>query len=119
MFNTYGYGGYLINYHPEERVFIDGRGDLYELGGAFAEFVQIRQLKPAAFSILRSYGIRACILGRGEALAVVLAERPDWQRIYSDEESVIFVLRDSPAPVAKNRETQANLARSGHESPAD
>jgi hypothetical protein len=119
MFNTYGYGGYLIAHLPEQKVFIDGRGDLYELGGVFADFVQVEELKPAVFSILRSYGIRACILGRGEALAVVLGERQDWKRIYGDDQSVIFVRQDSPEAVAGNSRAQAYAARNGHESPAD
>ena len=35
MYNTYGYGGYLIWSLPEHKVFIDGRADVYERGGAF------------------------------------------------------------------------------------
>src|SRR4029077_20274141 len=31
LFDNYGYGGYLIANLPEYKVFIDGRGDLYEL----------------------------------------------------------------------------------------
>jgi hypothetical protein len=91
LFNTYGYGGYLIAYLPEQKVFIDGRGDLYEVGGAFSDYLQATNLKPAAFSVLKSYGIRACILDRGEPLAVVLGNHPDWKRVYSDDTSVILV----------------------------
>ena len=51
MYNTYGYGGYLILIWklPEQKVFIDGRGDLYEAGGAFGEYLQVADLKPAAY----------------------------------------------------------------------
>ncbi|HEY6130139.1 MAG TPA: hypothetical protein VIW23_18345 [Candidatus Acidoferrum sp.] len=118
MFNTYGYGGYLIANLPEQKVFIDGRGDLYELGGAFADFVQVEKLKPAAFSVLRSYGIRMCLLERSEPLAVVLAEQQDWKRVYSDDQSVIFVRQDSPSVAGSNSGMFSNSARSGHE-PAD
>ena len=118
MFNNYGYGGYLIAHLPEQKVFIDGRGDLYEVGGAFADFVEVAKLKPAAFSVLRSYGIRMCLLERSEPLAVVLAEQQDWKRIYSDDQSVIFVRRDSPSVVGSNSGMFSNSARSGHE-PAD
>jgi hypothetical protein len=118
MFNTYGYGGYLIAYLPEQKVFIDGRGDLYELGGAFADFVQVEELKPAAFSILRSYGIRTCIIARNEPLAVVLAERHDWKRIYGDDQTVVFQRQD-PTGVEEKPAAQLNSAKSGHESSAD
>jgi len=94
LFNTYGYGGYLIAYLPEQKVFIDGRGDLYELGGAFSDYLQATNLKPAAFFVLKSYGIRACILERGEPLAVVLDNHPDWKRVYSDDTSVILIRKD-------------------------
>ena len=114
VFNTYGYGGYLIAYLPEQKVFIDGRGDLYEIAGAFADYFQVTDLKPAAFSVLKSYGIRACILDRGEPLAVVLGNHPAWKRVYSDDTSVILVRKDSLDGTAASLE-----ARSKHEPPAD
>ena len=119
MFNTYGSGGYLIAYLPEHKVFIDGRGDLYELGGAFSDYLQVTQLKPAAFSVIRSYGIQTFLLDRGEPLAVVLGAHPDWKRIYSDDTSVILVRKD---PFDTNRAVpRANVApeRSEHESSAE
>ncbi len=93
MFNTYGSGGYLIWALPERKVFIDGRGDLYELGGAFFDYLQVANLKPGAFAVLRSYGIQSCLLDRNEPLATVLGAHPDWQRVYSDEVSALFVRR--------------------------
>lgn len=94
MFNTYGYGGYLIGALPEQKVFIDGRGDLYEAAGAFGDYLQVAGLQPAAFSVLRSYGIRSCLLERKEPLATVLGTLPDWKQEYSDATSVLFVRRD-------------------------
>jgi hypothetical protein len=94
MYNTYGYGGYLIWALPERKVFIDGRGDLYEVGGAFSDYLEVANLKPAAFAVLRSYGIRSCLLERTEPLATVLGAHPDWRREYSDDVSVLFVKRE-------------------------
>lgn len=93
MYNTYGYGGYLIG--SEQKVFIDGRGDLYELGGAFSDYLQVAGLRPGAFAVLRTYGIQSCLLERNEALATVLAALPDWQQVYADNVSVLFVRRKS------------------------
>ncbi len=102
MYNTYGYGGYLIgSLGPEQKVFIDGRGDLYEFGGVFSDYLQVASLRPGALVVLRTYGIRSCLLDRSEALATVLAALPDWQQVYTDNVSVLFVrLTSSEAPGA-------------------
>jgi hypothetical protein len=103
MYNTYGYGGYLIwSALPGHRLFIDGRADLYERGGTFAEYLQTADLRPAAFSVLRRYGIQSCFLERGEALATVLSASPEWQRVYSDDLSALFVLRKSAGIPSSN-----------------
>jgi len=98
MYNTYGYGGYLIWALPEQKVFIDGRGDLYEVGGAFSDYLQASDLKPAAFFVLRSYGIQSCLLERSEPLATVLSNHPEWRTEYSDDVSVLLVKRDATTP---------------------
>ena len=97
IFNNFSYGGYLINNLPEQKVFMDGREDLYEFEGVMSDYLQVIEFKPAAFSVLKFYRIRICMLERGEPLAVVLAQLPDWQRIYYDDGTVIFELRDSHA----------------------
>jgi hypothetical protein len=97
MFNTYGYGGYLVfSRWPGQKVFIDGRGDLYEMNGVFSDYLEIANLKPNAFSVLQVYKIQSCLLERNEALATVLAAHPDWQRLYSDDVSVLYVRRTAP-----------------------
>ena len=94
MYNNYGYGGYLIWTLPDSKVFIDGRGDLYEDGGVFSEYLEVANLKPAAFTVLRTHGIQSCLLDRKEPLATVLSARPDWEQRYSDDVSVLFMRRD-------------------------
>jgi hypothetical protein len=95
MYNTYGYGGYLIWSLPEQKVFIDGRGDLYEIGGAFSDYLEAANLKPGAFAVLRAYGIQSCLLDRSEPLATVLSNHADWRQEYSDDVSVLFVRRNT------------------------
>ena len=70
------------------------------------DYLEISQLRPAAFSILRSYGIRMCLLERGEKLAVVLGELSDWKQMYSDDQSVVFVRREAAGSVAGGRGLQ-------------
>ena len=97
MFNSYGYGGYLIWARPEEKVFIDGRGDLYEHGGAFLEYLQVANLKPAAFMVLRAHHIQSLLLESQEPMAVVLAANPEWEKRYTDGVSTLFVRRPASA----------------------
>ena len=54
------------------QVFIDGHGDVYERGGAFADYLHIR-LQPGTLAVLDNYGIQSCLLQRGEPLATLLA----------------------------------------------
>jgi hypothetical protein len=103
MFNSYAFGGYLVwALGPEQRVFIDGRGELYEAGGVFNDYLQLVELKPGALSVLRRYQIRSCLVDKNERIATVLAALPDWQKIYFDETSVLFVRRDA-SPVTAPR----------------
>ncbi len=92
MYNTYGYGGYLI-YDGAHKVFIDGRADIFERQGVFSDYLNISRLGENALLLLRAYNIRSCLVDRGEALATLLAASPEWQRIYGDKTSVLFVRR--------------------------
>jgi hypothetical protein len=118
MFNNYGAGGYLVAYFPEQKVFIDGRGDLYELEGVLSDYMQVATIKPAALSVLKFYGIRMCLLERADPIGLVLAERPDWKQVYYDDAHIIFERTDSGGngtPVSG-----AQLAyRGGGNEPAD
>jgi hypothetical protein len=93
VFNSYAFGGYLVNKFPEQPVFIDGRGDLYERGGIFGEYIEVADLRPAAFRILDWHRINACLIGRKEPLATALSATPGWEMRYSDGVSVLFVRR--------------------------
>jgi len=92
MYNAYFYGGYLVwSRGPEHKVFIDGRGDLYERGGVFADYLHISRIQPGALGVLRNYGIQSCLLERDEPLGTVLAASTDWKRIYQDGVAAIYV----------------------------
>jgi len=105
MYNTYGYGGYLIWALPEQKVFIDGRGDLYERGGTLSDYSEVARLETAAFAVLRSYRIQSCLLRRSEPLATVLGNDSDWHKEYSDDISVLFVRRNIRAVSDAMRES--------------
>ncbi|HVB55828.1 MAG TPA: hypothetical protein VNE63_05255 [Candidatus Acidoferrales bacterium] len=94
MFNNYGFGGYLVwTRGPEHKVFIDGRGDVYERGGVLSDYLHISHLKPGALDVLRGYGVQSCLIERDEPLATLLSASPDWKRIHADDVSALFVRR--------------------------
>jgi len=92
MYNSYGFGGYLIwSRGPAHKVFIDGRGDVYERGGVLGDYLHIANLMPGALSVLDEYDIQSCLIQRDEALATALSSSPRWKRIYFDNVSALFV----------------------------
>ena len=98
LFNSYNFGGYLVSMN--EKVFVDGRADPYERGGALADYFHITKLQPGALTVLRNYGVQSCLLGREEPLVTMLAAVPEWQRVYADNLSVLFVRRQSDSSVS-------------------
>ncbi|HTU33994.1 MAG TPA: hypothetical protein VMF66_09350 [Candidatus Acidoferrum sp.] len=92
MLNNYGFGGYLID--SGYKTFIDGRGDLFERGGVFADYMRLTWLKPGGLDVLRRYQIQSCLIERDEPLATVLLASPDWRRVYVDNVSALFVRTD-------------------------
>jgi hypothetical protein len=98
MYNSYFFGGYLVWARaPQHKVFLDGRSELYERGGLLGDFLEISSIKPDALAVMQKYGIQSCLLVRDEPLATVLAALPDWERVYEDQTSVLFVRRGNLA----------------------
>jgi hypothetical protein len=98
MHNSYRFGGYLLWARgPEHKVFIDGRTEIYEPAGVLSDQITLLNLAPGSLAVLQKYKIQSCLLWRGEPLATVLAALPEWQRVYADDTSVLFVRRQSAA----------------------
>ena len=96
MFNTYGYGGYLIYaLDGRNKAFIDGRAEIYDGAGVLRDYTSIAGLAPNALLLLRAYNIRSCLVDRDEALATLFAASPEWHPVYADRQSVLFVRRGS------------------------
>jgi hypothetical protein len=91
IFNTYGWGGYLIwRLYPEYPVYIDGRADLH--GDAFInEYLRIERAEPGWEAALARDDIRIALLEAGSLLARELRRAPEWELAYSDEQSILFI----------------------------
>ncbi len=107
MFNEYGYGGYLLyNLYPDQKVFIDGRTDLYlccEIPDLM-EMTTLKRLPDKDYktyldSLWNKYNISFVVM-RTEKNTVmrkvgnILSNNPDWSLVFWDDHSEIFVRRD-------------------------
>jgi hypothetical protein len=83
LFNAYGWGGYLI-YHlaPRQRVFIDGRTDLYA-GRVIGEYGMVWELAPGWQQVLEAEDIQAALVPRDSKLAAALRLDPGWRSMYA------------------------------------
>jgi hypothetical protein len=115
MYNNYGYGGYLIwQLDGENKVFVDGRADIYERVGALADYLTISRLGVATPFLLDAYGIQSCLIAGDEPLGTLLSASPGWQKAYADQHTALYVRRPRPAePV--NSQNDANAAASSRQ----
>jgi hypothetical protein len=98
MLNEIGFGGYMLySLGTEYRLFIDGR---VVDPVVFSNYLHIMQLEPDALSLLRKYDIRSCFIPPKSALGTLLAASPDWDQVYQDQLSAIFV-RKKPSGKTK------------------
>jgi hypothetical protein len=96
MLNEYGWGGYLIwALSPQHKVFIDGRADIYEYAGVLSDYLSIVRLEPRTLTLLRTYGVESCLIQRKAPLGTLLAALPDWEQVYADDVSVLFVRKQT------------------------
>lgn len=90
MLNSYGWGGYLIWNLPQEKVFIDGRADVY-LKKVFGDYIKITRLRPGAAQLLEKYGIEYVFMPTGSPLVQALALSPRWSVLYEDKTATVLV----------------------------
>jgi len=95
VFNSYGFGGYLI--WRGVRPFIDGRGDMY--GDAFLEPAVRAERGDRAelLALLSRWKVDWTLLAPGDAAAQVLDREPGWRRLYADRYAVVHV-REAATP---------------------
>ena len=95
MLNEYVYGGYLSWALPEQKVFIDGRADVFAWTGVFQDYGAWATLREDPKRLLDSYQIDWCLLSQSAPEARVMRYLPGWSERYSDSQAVIFA-RDLP-----------------------
>jgi hypothetical protein len=91
MLNEYEFGGYLIWALPEQKVFIDGRCDLFDWTGVLTEYGRWATLSEDPKILLDKYQIDFCLFRKTAPQARVLQNLPGWRRLYQDDLASIFV----------------------------
>jgi hypothetical protein len=98
LFNVYEWGGYLMVFLPEYKVYIDGRG-LGAAKGAMNEYLLIRRgFKTFWKSTFEQRGIGVVLSLKDDpegfdGLNAALLRDPDWVVDYEDDLSFVFVRR--------------------------
>jgi hypothetical protein len=91
IYNEYIWGGYLIwRLYPDYRVYIDGRADVYG-DSLVKEWLEIHDGKTTWRESLDNRGIRTALVKPDAALASLLRQDSSWQKVFEDEQAVIFV----------------------------
>ena len=89
MLNQYMWGGYLMEYLPEHKVFVDGRTDFY--GETFIrEFSDTTALHTNWTQMLQKYDVGWTLMPNDYRLNLALALLPGWNCAYSDEVATIY-----------------------------
>jgi hypothetical protein len=91
MLNDYVFGGYLIWALPEQKVFIDGRCDLFDWTGVLSEYGRWATLEEDPKLLLDKYHIDYCLLRKTAPETRVLRYLPGWWKLYEDDVATIFV----------------------------
>ena len=90
LFNSYGWGGYLIwRLYPEYHVYIDGRADVY--GDKFIfDYMGIYRAEAGLEDKLMDQNIGIVLIEPEAPLANALRRSPSWKVTYEDQTAVIF-----------------------------
>ncbi|MFN8542112.1 MAG: hypothetical protein U0232_32135 [Thermomicrobiales bacterium] len=91
LFNTYAWGGYLIDQlYPERRVFIDGRADVH--GDALVTSARATErLAPEWRANLDRWDIRLVLVEKDSPLATALRDDPAWHEVLGGKVERLFV----------------------------
>ena len=93
LYNDYMYGGFLLWWLPDEKIFIDGRMPAWRSGSRriFQDYVALSLTEPPSLSILSVYSVDWAIVKKKSLLEEALAHEQTWQRAYEDGKVSIYV----------------------------
>lgn len=78
------------------------RLDLYESGGVFQTHLAALETPKSFWTPFQRYNIRSCLILKGSVQARLLDSSPQWEEIYRDHMSVVFIkTRKSGGPAGE------------------
>ncbi len=94
LFNHYDWGAYLLWAWPEQKVFIDGRTDLYG-DPLLQEYLTVVRADPGWQEVLARWGIDTILAAPDWPLLRVLP-RAGWVEVYADGHAVVWARAPRP-----------------------
>ena len=98
MFNSYGWGGYLIFTLPEHKTFIDGRMASWKIGdfSILREYLEIEMADEGEFNAYsEKYDFSFVLFPKQSRFIKKLKENPLWETLYEDDIAVVAKKRDN------------------------
>ncbi|NPA30995.1 MAG: hypothetical protein GXO37_03245, partial [Chloroflexi bacterium] len=91
LFNDYNWGGYILWHWPEQRVFVDGRTDLYG-DEILSQYLTVVQARPGWAAVLDRWEVDTVLL-EPEMPIVTVLPRFGWAEVYRDDHAVVLMRR--------------------------
>lgn len=113
--HDYQYGGFLLWWLPEEKIFIDGRMPAWRIGDRWIlkDYVDLYEADVPRVGVLDKYAVDWALLKRDSVLARTLAGAPAWRKEYEDAKVVIYGRETSPAREAVTYSKTGKVEASG------
>jgi hypothetical protein len=114
--HDYQYGGFLLWWLPDEKVFIDGRMPAWRIGDRwiFRDYMDLRETDAPDVRLLEKYAVDWALVRRESALARRLESLALWRKEYEDRKVVIYSAAGAlAAPAIPARERSPQATRQG------
>src|SRR5258706_7286072 len=89
VFNSYGFGGYMIYHAPEIKTFVDGRADIFVYNGVFDDYYKASVIENT-LEIFERYKVQHALLGHDVPVAYLLNHQLCWKQLYADDVAKVF-----------------------------
>ena len=91
LFNVYDYGGYLLyRFDGEQRVYVDGRGEMY--GDSFLRsYFSLISGAPGWQETFTEEGINAVLVRNADGLDRQIRDSAAWEQVYRDNTSSLYI----------------------------
>jgi hypothetical protein len=94
LYNDYAYGGFLLWWLPDTKVFIDGRMPAWQRGEReiLRDYLALTG-EPPDLSVLTKYAVDWALVKKETPLEAWLGRHDAWHRVYGDDKAVIYRLK--------------------------